>query len=361
MDHAHIWVRHEVRGTERRCAVTPDNARTLVAAGAELTVEESPQRVFPLEDYVAAGARTAPAGSWVDAPEDVFVLGLKELPDEPDRLRHRHIFFGHAFKGQAEAPALLERFRAGGGTLLDLEYLVGDDGRRVAAFGYWAGYLGAALGVLQLRGGLPAPLTPTSREDLDAALRSGAAGEGAQATRALVTGALGRSGSGAMDALAVAGITGTEWDRAETRELDRAALLDHDLLVHCVLATTPSPAFVRPEDVSADGRRLSLVVDVTCDTSSELNLLPVYRDLTSWQEPVGRVAEGDGGRPPMDVIAIDNLPSLLPLEASRTYSDDLLPSLLTLVSGGAQAPLWARARASFEHALEGVSAHGSNG
>lgn len=370
MDHGHIWVRHEVRSTERRCAVTPDDARALVAAGAELTVEESPQRIFPLEAYAAAGARTAPAGSWVDAPDDAFVLGLKELPEEPDRLRHRHVFFGHAFKGQAEAAALLERFRAGGGTLLDLEYLVGEDGRRVAAFGYWAGYLGAALGVLQLRGGLAGPLTPTDREALDARLRAttpGAGGDDAPvstasgAARALVTGALGRSGRGAMDALAVAGISGTGWDREQTRDLDRAALLDHDLLVHCVLATVPSPAFVRPEDATADGRRLSLVVDVTCDTSSELNLLPVYRELTSWQQPVDRLSDAADGLPPLDVIAIDNLPSLLPLEASRTYSADLLPTLLTLVTEGPDAPVWARARATFQEALASGSAHGSRG
>jgi len=347
MGHPHIWVRHEARSTERRCPVTPDSARRLVEAGARVTVEESTQRIFPLDDYVAAGAETAPTGSWVDAPEDAFVLGLKELPEEPARLRHRHIYFGHAFKGQAEAPALLQRFRAGGGTLLDLEYLVADDGRRVAAFGYWAGYLGAALGVLQSRGALPAPLTPTTREELDASLRAGA---GSAPSRALVTGALGRSGRGATDALAVAGVTTTRWDLDETRRLDRGALLDHDLLVHCVLTTTPSEPFVRAADVPAEGRRLSLLVDVTCDTS-HLNLLPVYQDLTSWEAPVSRLADAEGGRPPLDVIAIDNLPSLLPLEASRTYAEDLFPTLLTLVTEGDVSPVWARARATFEQAL----------
>ena len=60
--------------------------------------------------------------------------GLKELdPDGPD-LRHRHIMFGHAFKGQADGPALLARFARGKGTLLDLEYLTNENGRRVAAF-----------------------------------------------------------------------------------------------------------------------------------------------------------------------------------------------------------------------------------
>ena len=43
---------------------------------------------------------------------------------------------------------LLDRFQACGGALYDLEYLVGADGRRVAAFGYWAGYAGATVSLL---------------------------------------------------------------------------------------------------------------------------------------------------------------------------------------------------------------------
>ena len=39
----------------------------------------------------------------------------------------------------------LRRFRDGGGTLYDLEYLTDENGRRMAAFGYWAGYAGAAV------------------------------------------------------------------------------------------------------------------------------------------------------------------------------------------------------------------------
>ena len=60
----------------------------------------------------------------------------------------RHIMFGHAFKGQHSGKALLQRFQAGGGTLYDLEYLTDATGRRVAAFGYWAGYAGAAVSVI---------------------------------------------------------------------------------------------------------------------------------------------------------------------------------------------------------------------
>lgn len=138
MTDLHLWLRHEVRSTERRTPIVPADARRLVESGVTLTVEESPQRIFPIEEYDAAGCRVAPAGSWVSAPEQAVVIGLKELPDRPGELTHRHIYFGHAYKQQPGAEDLLRRFAQGGGVLLDLEYLVDDDGRRLAAFGFWA-------------------------------------------------------------------------------------------------------------------------------------------------------------------------------------------------------------------------------
>ncbi|MER7561752.1 saccharopine dehydrogenase [Streptomyces sp. NPDC097941] len=328
MTELHLWLRHEVRSTERRTPVVPSDARRLVDSGVTLTVEESPQRIFPIEQYEAAGCGVAPAGSWTTrAPRDAVILGLKELPDEPAALPHRHVFFGHAYKGQPGAPELLRRFAAGGGALLDLEYLVDDHGRRLTAFGYWAGYLGAALAVLQHRGRLSAPLTPTSREELEEVLRPAA---GDEEFTALVIGALGRSGQGARVALRAAGVEPTCWDLEETRDLDRAALLAHDVLVNCVLATTPVPPFVREADLDDPGRRLRTLSDVTCDVGSPLNVLPVYDRVTEWAEPVRRLHK----EPPLDLIAIDNLPSLLPEESSVGFSESLLPLLPAFGAGG---------------------------
>ncbi|GAA3008899.1 saccharopine dehydrogenase [Actinokineospora diospyrosa] len=340
----HLWMRHEVRTTERRAPITPADARTLVDAGVEVTVERSPQRVFPIEDYAAAGCDTAEAGSWVDAPDDAYIVGLKELPEAPSELRHQHVYFGHAYKGQHGAATLLNRFTSGGGALLDVEYLTDENGRRLAAFGYWAGYVGAALAVLHLRGKLTTPLTPTTREDLDAALQGG------DDTRAIVVGALGRSGRGALDALAVAGIDATGWDLEETRSLDKPVLLAHDLLVNTVLTTTPVPPFVTEADLDAPGRELAVISDVTCDVTSDCNILPIYDRITDWDEPARRLRADK----PVDIIAIDNLPSLLPKEASVAFSADLLP-LLRNLDGGAE---WARA---LEHFRTAVAKEAVNG
>ncbi|MFC5954536.1 saccharopine dehydrogenase [Streptomyces pratens] len=343
-----LWMRHEHRTSERRAPLVPEDAAQLVEQGFHVTVEESAQRAFPLDDYVAAGCRTAPAGSWTAAPADDYILGLKELPEEPSFLTHHHIFFGHAYKQQEGAGELLRRFTAGGGALLDLEYLTDDAGRRVAAFGYWAGYAGAALAVLSHRGRLRTPLRPLDRPGLDALLAAGATGAASDGERALVIGALGRCGRGACDALATAGIAPTRWDVAETRDLDHKALLSHDLLVNTVLTPCPVPPFLTPADLDDPDRRLSLITDVTCDVTSECNVLPVYDEITAWEHPVRRLRDGGGPVPPVNLIAIDNLPSLLPVESSRAFSAELCPQLLRLANSD---PVWTRARLAFETAV----------
>jgi len=55
--------------------------------------------------------------------------------------------FAHCFKQQAGWKQLLSRFDQGHGSLYDLEFLMDDKGRRVAAFGYYAGFAGCAMGI----------------------------------------------------------------------------------------------------------------------------------------------------------------------------------------------------------------------
>jgi saccharopine dehydrogenase (NAD+, L-lysine-forming) len=330
-----LWMRAEWRATEQRAPIVPSDVPGLLADGIDLVVERSAHRAFPDAEYAACGARLAAPQSWPDAPAHAYVLGLKELPARPWPLRHRHVYFGHAFKGQPGADELLARFAAGGGELLDLEYLCDAAGRRLAAFGYWAGYVGAALAVLHRAGRLPVPLRAVPRAELDDRLAAVDTGP----DRALVLGALGRCGSGARAALDRAGVLVTAWDVAETVRLDRAALLDHELLVNCVLTREPREPYLREADLRG-AHRLAVLADVTCDVGSPGHLFPCYDRTTSWARPVRR---GAGGAGP-DVIAIDNLPSLLPREASASFSRDLRYQLRALPDPDG---VWATSRAAF--------------
>jgi saccharopine dehydrogenase (NAD+, L-lysine-forming) len=335
----HLWIRSETRATEQRAPLVPHDCHILVADGVRITVERSPQRVFDDEEYAAAGCELAETGSWVDAPREAHIVGIKELPDEPAELVHTHIYFAHAFKGQEGADEVLARFDRGGGELLDIEYLT-HEGKRVVAFGRWAGYVGAALGVLALRGRLEAPLAPMTRQQLDDALAADIT-----PLEALVIGARGRSGSGAVEALAVAGVHITPWDKGHTTSaIDRDELLRHDLLVNCVVSHGPAETpWVRSEDLAVD-RNLRMVADVTCDVTSDANLVPVNTAITTWDEPVRRVADD----PALDVIAIDNLPSLLPREASESFSAELSVLVVEQADLAVRSGPWAAARASYD-------------
>ncbi|RMD48073.1 MAG: saccharopine dehydrogenase, partial [Alphaproteobacteria bacterium] len=313
----HLWVRAEERPAERRVGITPEGVAELRRRGFRVTVEDSPSRAIPTAEYAAAGAEIAPAGSWREAPAEAIIFGLKELPDDGTPLRHRHVMFGHAFKGQPDAPRLLGRFRAGGGVLYDLEYLTDEQGRRIAAFGRWAGFAGAAVGLMawiaQQAGPDPlaGPIEPreSSRAllaELEAALAPIRA-RGVAPPRVMIIGALGRVGSGAGELADALGLEVTRWDQAETAHGGPfPEILEHEIFVNSILARPGVPVFVGPEALAAP-RRLSVIADVSCDPGSDYNPVPVYERPTSFAEPVIRVADGS---PPLDVMAIDNLPSL---------------------------------------------------
>ena len=62
--------------------------------------------------------------------------------------------------------------------------------------------------------------------------------------------------------------------------------------------------------------------------------------------------------PPLDVISIDHLPTLLPREASEQFSNDLLPSLLTFPNRSGER-VWVEAENLFKEKLgEAAKAEG---
>ncbi|MFI1568680.1 saccharopine dehydrogenase [Streptomyces sp. NPDC020490] len=261
------WLRHKVRSTERRAAVAPTDAARPVTPGHQVTRGQSPQRVFPSEECPTTGCTIAPAGIRVDAPADSYVVGSRELPDEPAPLRHRHVY-GHAYKGRHGAAGLLGRFTAGGGTLLDSEHPTGEDGQRLVALGRPAWCTGAALTVL------PA----------------------------------------------------------------------HDILISAVFCTGPVKPLLTEPDRDDPAGELPVLSDVTCDATSDCNTLPVHGQVTNHQEPARELRLGER---PAQVIAIGNLPSLLPRKAGAAFSAGLGRHSLHFDS----AP-WQRAARRFPTAVE---------
>ena len=346
----HLWVRAEQRPHEERVGLTPDGAAALIKAGIQVSVEQSHVRAIPIDGYRKAGCEIVAENLWPHAPKDAIIFGLKELPDDATPLPHRHILFGHAYKGQPAGRILLDRFKSGGGTLYDLEYLVNDQGRRVAAFGYWAGYAGAALSLkcwtAQQRNTLFGPVTRyDGKTELLADLTRDF--QGLTRPKALIIGALGRVGTGAADLCTAMGVAVTKWDIAETASGGPfPEVLTHDILLNCILARPGCPVFV-PVSALTSPRNLTVIGDIACDPTSDFSPIKVYDRATDWDAPALRVATS----PPLDVTAIDNLPSLLPVESSEDYAAQLLPSLMTLTD--LNSGVWGRAKQEFQTHIGG--------
>jgi saccharopine dehydrogenase (NAD+, L-lysine forming) len=151
----------------------------------------------------SVGCKLVDYNSWPTAPVTTPIIGLKELPPSDSPLPHTHIFFAHCFKGQAGWSSILARFYHGKGTLYDLEFLTDATGRRVAAFGFHAGFAGAAAGALALasqrKGEKLGRLEPFANEQAMIESVKAALGDSAKGVKALVIGALGRCGRGAVD------------------------------------------------------------------------------------------------------------------------------------------------------------------
>lgn len=335
----HFWLRDEDRATERRTALTPKNAKALIDAGFSVTVEKSEKRVYANEEYAAVGCSLAEPRSWVDAPKDTIVLGLKELAETPEKLPHRMIHFAHIYKDQTGWEKEMARFTKAGGLLYDIEFLTNENGRRVAAFGYWAGWMGAALGawrMLERRVGenkLNDGISPFESQTviLDK-LKYLAAQKSDPLPSAIVIGAKGRSGTGACTCLEAIGMKVTKWDIEETRLLDRKKLLSHDLMVNCVLMFGPGLLLANKTHLSDPDCAMKVISDVSCDPFSSFNPLPIYDAPTPWDKPIKEIAKNGQGDA-VEVTSIDNLPSLLPAQAAEDFSDLFIPSLLRFDEG----------------------------
>ncbi|KAI9794027.1 MAG: Saccharopine dehydrogenase [Peltula sp. TS41687] len=386
-----LHLRSESKPLEHRSALTPYTTKALIDAGYAVNVERSPERIFDdveFEQYVQqlplsniyltnrstkTGATLVPEGSWVDAPKDHIIIGLKELPEDDFPLIHTHVQFAHCYKNQAGWAAVLSRFPRGGGTLLDLEFLTDESGRRVAAFGYHAGFAGAALaaqawawqldhstpGAEPLPGVRSYPHEAALLDDVRGSLERGRRAakdhhhhhnnnNGGGYPRVLIIGALGRCGRGAIELFEKAGVPPEnilQWDMAETaRGGPFDEIVASDIFINCIYLTASIPPFVDAAALAAPSRRLRVVCDVSCDTTNPHNPVPIYRVNTTFQRPTVEVRTEN--EPKLSVISIDHLPSLLPREASEAFSRALLPSLLQLKERGT-ARVWRDAERLF--------------
>lgn len=131
-------------------------------------------------------------------------------------------------------------------------------------------------------------------------------------------------------------------------------IVEANIFVNCVYLTSAVPSFVTHDSLASPDRNLSVVCDVSCDPNSSHNSVPIYETWSSFSSPTLPVEVASG--PPLSVISIDHLPSLLPREASEAFSTGLLPRLL-LLDQREEAPVWIGAEKLFHEKVKELPEH----
>ena len=112
--------------------------------------------------------------------------------------------------------------------------------------------------------------------------------------RVLVIGSLGRCGKCAVDLCLKAGLADEDvlqWDMAETARGggDSVGTLltggGSQHIHQCMYLLHKIPIFVDTQSLASPSRQLSVVVDVSCDTTNPNNLIPIYNENTTFTNP----------------------------------------------------------------------------
>ncbi|KAI4335142.1 hypothetical protein L6164_013815 [Bauhinia variegata] len=128
---------------ERRAPLTPSHCARLLLGGrgkrgvARIVVQPSTKRIHHDALYEDVGCEISE-----DLSECGLILGIKQPKLEmilPDRA---YAFFSHTHKAQKESMPLLDKILAEQVSLYDYELIVGDHGKRLLAFGKFAGRAG---------------------------------------------------------------------------------------------------------------------------------------------------------------------------------------------------------------------------
>lgn len=111
-----------------------------------------------------------------------------------------------------------------------------------------------------------------------------------------------------------------KWDMAETvKGGPFSEILDVDIFVNCIYLNSAIPPFITRDQIIAAGkqRRLSVVVDVSCDTTNPFNPIPIYTENTTFADPT---LPAEVGLVIKYLHALNNLTSSIGLETLHYLS-----------------------------------------
>lgn len=351
---------------DARTPLTPEQcAEAQVELPVRIVAQPSPIRSFKDEEFRAHGIPLQD-----DLSDCDVLLGVKEVPIDQLLPGKTYLFFSHTIKKQPHNRPLLQAILAKGIRLIDYEALTDERGERLIAFGFYAGIVGAhnALWTYSRRTGQFALPRLCESHDYAAVL---AVYEKLQLPplRIVLTGG-GRVASGAAKNLRDMGIRQVapaaflQQDYAEpvftqlhaqdyvahrdARPFDKKYFYAHpadyvsafapyyrraDIFINGIFYDKQAPRFFSREEMCDPDFRIQVIADVTCDLMPGSSVPSTIRASTIADpvygfDPQSGLESAPYGPGSIDVMAIDNLPSELPRDASAFFGRQLLEKIL---------------------------------
>ncbi len=355
-------LREEKNPPDTRVPLSPEQAAKVEQLFPHVRVycQRSNIRCFLDEAYQAQGIELVDDVAHCD-----ILLGVKEVPIDkliPDKT---YLFFSHTIKKQAYNRKLLQTILEKKIRLIDYERLTDSEGNRIVAFGRFAGIVGAYNGLMAYgeRYGyyhLKRAYRCYNMAEMNAELDK----VRLPPVKIAMTGG-GRVAYGAMETLDRVGIEkvgpheflnqkfdypvytkldvrdynkrkgGGPFDRQEffiNPERYTSAFLPYayaaDLLIAAAYWDARAPVLFTLEDMLDDAFRIKTIADITCDIEGSIPSTkkpatikdPVY-DYDPWNN---KIVPPYSDNRYTTVMAVDNLPSELPKDASESFGDNLI-------------------------------------
>lgn len=351
---------------DKRVPLTPKQCRLLETRypHVKIVVQPSPIRAYTDEAYAAEGIEINENLSDCD-----IILGVKEVNIEDLIPNKRFMFFSHTIKKQPYNRKLLQAIVEKKIELIDYEVLKNRSNKRIIGFGRYAGIVGAYNGILTygMKHGLYT-LKPANqcrdRKEVEEELKKVQLPSN---LKVVLTG-YGRVGHGAreiLDLLPIKEVTPEEFlsgdfdepvfthldaedyyarrtdggfDKQEFYSDPKAYkctfsrfLSKADMYIPCHFWSNKADYIITREDLKAADLRLSVVADISCDIDCAIGCTirpskiadPIYGYNPQTESEDDWHKEGV-----IAVMAVDNLPCELPLDASEDFGNELMKEVL---------------------------------
>ncbi|MCR9172579.1 MAG: NAD(P)-dependent oxidoreductase [bacterium] len=373
---------------DKRVPLTPSQCKSLIEEypNLKIVVQPSPIRAYSDQEYKDAGIPLSEDLSACD-----IIIGVKEVNIEDLIPGKKFMFFSHTIKKQPYNRELLQAIVDKKIQLIDYEVLKDTSNKRILGFGRYAGIVGCYNGLLTFgrKHGLY-NLKPAhecrDRKEVEEELKKVQLPQNAK----IVLTGFGRVGHGAREILSEISIREVDAEAFVSQEFDGPVFthldvsdyyarrdggafnksefysdptpykstfprfLPHaDMYIPCHYWSDKADYIITRDDLKAKDVRLSVVADISCDIDCAVACTirpskisdPVYGYNPHTEGEDDYMKEGV-----IAVMAVDNLPCELPLDASEDFGSELIKEVMPHLLGDDEDKIIERAS---ETSLEG--------